>query len=35
MVATILLWPTPKKAARDLRLRGDEWQMVYYQKDSL
>lgn len=29
-----LLWPTSSKVARDLKLRGDEREMVYYKKDS-
>jgi len=35
LVITILLWPTSPKVCRDLRLRGDEREMVYYKKDSL
>ena len=29
-----LLWPTSPKVCRDLKLRGDEREMVYYKKDS-
>jgi hypothetical protein len=28
------LWPTSPKVCRDLKLRGDEREMVYYKKDS-
>jgi len=28
-----LLWPTAPKVCRDLKLRGDEREMVYYKKD--
>jgi ABC-type anion transport system duplicated permease subunit len=28
-----LLWPTSPKVCRDLKLRGDEHEMVYYKKD--
>lgn len=27
-------WPTPGKVSRDLKLRGDEREMVYYKKDT-
>ena len=30
----ILLWPRPAKVCRQLRLRGDEREMVYFKKDS-
>lgn len=30
-----LLWPTPAKVCNDLKLRGDEREMVYYKKDVL
>lgn len=29
-----LLWPTSPKVCRDLKLRGDEREMVYYKKDN-
>jgi hypothetical protein len=32
--AAILLWPSPSKVCRQLRLRGDEREMVYFKKDS-
>jgi hypothetical protein len=30
-----ILWPTSSKVSSDLRLRGDEREMVYYKKDVL
>ena len=30
-----VLWPTSSKVCRDLKLRGDEREMVYYKKDQL
>jgi hypothetical protein len=30
-----VLWPTSPKVCRDLKLRGDEREMVYYKKDQL
>lgn len=30
-----LVWPTPAKVCRDLKLKGDEREMVYYKKDIL
>jgi hypothetical protein len=30
-----VLWPTSKKVTNDLRLKGDEREMVYYKKDFL
>ena len=30
-----LLWPTSSKVCRDLKLRGDEREMVYFKKDYL
>lgn len=30
-----VVWPTPGKVCRDLKLRGDEREMVYYKKDIL
>ncbi len=30
-----LLWPTPARVCRDLRLKGDEYEMVFYKKDQL
>lgn len=29
-----ILWPTGRKVCNDLRLKGDERQMVYYKKDT-
>ncbi len=29
-----MLWPTAAKVCRDLRLRGDEREMVYFKKDA-
>lgn len=29
-----LLWPTSRKVSVDLKLRGDEREMVYYKKDT-
>ena len=34
LVLSGLLWPTGRKVSNDLRLRGDERQMVYYKKDN-
>lgn len=34
LVLSGLLWPTSPKATSDLKLRGDEKEMVYYKKDS-
>jgi hypothetical protein len=31
----ILFWPSPKKVSRELRLRGDEREMVYFKRDIL
>ena len=33
LLLAAVLWPTPAKVSRDLRLRGDEREMVYYKKD--
>ena len=33
LVLAALLWPTPGRVAGDLKLRGDEREMVYYKKD--
>jgi hypothetical protein len=30
-----MVWPTPAKVSADLKLRGDEREMVYYKKDVL
>jgi hypothetical protein len=30
-----MVWPTPSKVSADLKLRGDEREMVYYKKDVL
>jgi hypothetical protein len=30
-----VLWPTSAKVCRDLKLRGDEYEMVFYKKDEL
>jgi hypothetical protein len=35
LMMTIWLWPTSAKVCRDLRLRGDEREMVYHKKDAL
>jgi hypothetical protein len=33
MVLSAFFWPTSPKVSRDLRLRGDEREMVYFKKD--
>jgi hypothetical protein len=30
---TLFQWPTARKACRDLQLKGDEYEMVFYKKD--
>ena len=30
---TLVQWPTARKACRDLQLKGDEYDMVFYKKD--
>lgn len=35
LLALGLLWPTSGKVCNDLKLRGDEREMVYYKKDQL
>jgi hypothetical protein len=35
LVVSALLWPGPGKVTRDLRLRGDEYEMVFFQRDVL
>lgn len=30
---TLLQWPSSRRACRDLQLKGDEYEMVYYKKD--
>ncbi|HEY0652305.1 MAG TPA: hypothetical protein VGD65_04215 [Chryseosolibacter sp.] len=35
LVLMAILWPTSAKVCRDLKLRGDEREMVYYKKDEL
>lgn len=35
LVLMAVLWPTSPKVCRDLKLRGDEREMVYYKKDDL
>jgi hypothetical protein len=30
-----IVWPTSSKVSSDLKLRGDEREMVYYKKDVL
>jgi hypothetical protein len=35
LLMTALFWPTPRKVCNDLRLRGDEFEMVYHKKDRL
>ena len=34
LVFTGILWPTTRKVSNDLRLRGDEREMVYFKKDN-
>lgn len=34
LMLSALLWPTSRKVCRDLKLRGDEREMVYFKKDS-
>jgi hypothetical protein len=33
LVLSGILWPTDRKVSADLRLRGDEREMVYFKKD--
>lgn len=33
LMLTGLVWPVPSRVSNDLRLRGDEREMVYYKKD--
>jgi len=33
LLASMIFWPAPHRVARELRLRGDEYEMVYYKKD--
>jgi hypothetical protein len=35
LMVMAVLWPTSPKVCRDLKLRGDEWEMVFYKKDQL
>jgi hypothetical protein len=35
LVVSGIVWPTSSKASDDLKLRGDEREMVYYKKDVL
>ncbi len=35
LILSGLLWPFSAKVSRDLKLRGDEREMVYYKKDQL
>jgi hypothetical protein len=35
LLMNILFWPSPKKVSRELRLRGDEREMVYFKRDVL
>lgn len=35
IVVCVFVWPTPAKVSGDLRLKGDEREMVYYKKDVL
>jgi hypothetical protein len=35
LIISGLLWPFPSKVSNDLKLRGDEREMVYYKKDTL
>jgi hypothetical protein len=34
MMLAVLQWPVPSKVCRDLKLKGDEYQMVFYRKDN-
>jgi hypothetical protein len=34
LILAATMWPTPPKVCRQLRLRGDEREMVYFKKDS-
>jgi hypothetical protein len=34
MILGVIVWPRPAKVSNDLKLRGDEKEMVYYKKDS-
>lgn len=34
LAGSAVLWPTSRKVARDLALRGDEREMVYFKKDA-
>lgn len=34
LILSALVWPTSAKVSRDLRLRGDEREMVYFKKDN-
>jgi len=35
LLCSLLLWPTGPRVSRELRLRGDEREMVYFKKDTL
>jgi hypothetical protein len=35
LIVSAVVWPLSSKVSRDLKLRGDEYQMVYYRKDEL
>ena len=35
LLLAAMLWPMPSKVSRDLKLKGDEREMVYYKKDVL
>lgn len=35
LILMAVLWPTSNKVCRDLKLRGDEREMVFYKKDQL
>ena len=35
LILMAVLWPTSTKVCRDLKLRGDEREMVFYKKDQL
>jgi hypothetical protein len=34
LILAIIIWPKPSRVCRQLRLRGDEREMVYFKKDS-
>jgi hypothetical protein len=34
LIVSAVLWPTCRKVTHDLRLKGDEREMVYFKKDA-